>query len=196
MVRISDSLLFLAGAFVTAIALSGCAGTDENSLAIDNFDPAGEAIPGIESEKPTQKRKGFWFGGKNEKAKVEQTNGDAPSAEKPAPDDPPAEQPRRPRRISMGQVHMVHAQGRFVLIQAAQMKKIPPEADLMTYSPAGRPTGKLKISPEKKGNFFVADIVQGNPQPNDRVMVFVMEGADGQLNYEADPGQDGEEFLE
>lgn len=199
MVRISDSFPLLLGLIVAAVGfLTGCFGTGQETIAIDDFDPTGEAIPGVEAGKSKPKKEGWLFGRKKgDRSESSEASVEPESSEKPeSPQSPKASGPQRPRRISMGQVHMVHAQGRFVLIQAAQMKKVPPEAELMTYSPQGRPTGKLRISPEKKGNFFVADILKGKPQPGDKVMVFGMEGPDGQLVFGGNPDPDAEEVLE
>jgi hypothetical protein len=97
-----------------------------------------------------------------------------------------------PQRMPIGTVHMVHQSGGFVLIQTSRTSEISPDADLLTYDLRGRPTGKLKLSPERKGAFLTADIVQGLPQANDRVVIFGYLDNQGQMRYDASDPTRGE----
>jgi hypothetical protein len=76
-----------------------------------------------------------------------------------------------PQQWPVGSVHLVNTEARFILIRTSRTTALSPEADLMSYDQTGRPTGKLRLSPENKAGFLAADIVQGNPQPGDRVVV-------------------------
>ena len=49
----------------------------------------------------------------------------------------------------------------------------------LTYDMGGRPTGKLKISPERKSGFLAADIVEGHPQTGDRVLMYGYQNGEG-----------------
>ena len=100
-----------------------------------------------------------------------------------------------PKRLEIGIVHLVHTQGRFVLIQASRQTELPPRTEMLTYNPGGRPTGKLRLSPERKGAFLVADIVQGSPNALDTVEIFGIEDAGGRVRV-AEPTGDGPQVLE
>lgn len=104
---------------------------------------------------------------------------------------PPASLPV-PQKLPIGSVHLVHSAGGFVLIRTSRTAVIPPEAEMATYDERGRPTGKLKLSPERKGAFLVADITQGNPGANDRVVMFSILDEGGQEKFDAAFGEGGE----
>lgn len=100
-----------------------------------------------------------------------------------------------PQKLPIGSVHLVHASGGFVLIRTSRTAAIPAEAELATYDERGRPTGKLKLSPERKGAFLAADIVGGNPGANDRVVMYSYLDEGGQMRFDTAAG-DGGEVLE
>lgn len=100
----------------------------------------------------------------------------------------------QPRRIAIGAVHLVNQQAGFVLVKASRTSEIPEGADLFSYTPSGIPSGKLKLSPERKGAFLVADIIEGNPRNDEVVMFFGIEGADGEMASDFDP--DAPQVLE
>ena len=82
-----------------------------------------------------------------------------------------------------------------MLIQSSRLASIPAEAELFTYNLAGRPTGKLKMSPERKGSFLTADIVQGHTSAGDRVLMFSYLDETGQMRFD-DRDPDAVEVLE
>ena len=100
-----------------------------------------------------------------------------------------------PQKLPIGSVHLVHETGGFVLIQSSRLASIPAEAELFTYNLAGRPTGKLKMSPERKGSFLTADIVQGRPSAGDRVLMFSYLDETGEMRFD-DRDPDAVEVLE
>lgn len=97
----------------------------------------------------------------------------------PAAESAPAPALPRPQKRPIGTVHLVQPAAGFLLIQSSRTLAVAPEAELMTYDAGGRPTGKLKLSPERKSGFLAADIVEGHPQVGDRVLLFSVEGAPG-----------------
>jgi hypothetical protein len=99
-----------------------------------------------------------------------------------------------PQKVTVGKVHLVHEDARFVLIQSTRLATLPAAAEMMTYSPEGRPTGRLRISPERKGAFLVADILSGNPKVDDAVVLYGIQGPDGKLI--TDPNPEAFEVLE
>ena len=76
------------------------------------------------------------------------------------------------QQLPIGSVHLVHEEAKFLLIRSSRTTSVAPEAELLTYDAGGRPTGKLKLSPERKSGFLTADIVEGRPQTGDRVVMF------------------------
>ncbi|MCB1229229.1 MAG: hypothetical protein KDN19_03120 [Verrucomicrobiae bacterium] len=100
-----------------------------------------------------------------------------------------------PQKLPIGSVHLVHEAGGFVLIRTGRTTEIKPEADLVTFDEQGRPTGKLKLSPERKGAFLAADIVEGHPAVNDRVVMFGYLDGQGEIRFE-NLGGDQDEVLE
>jgi len=82
------------------------------------------------------------------------------------------ETPPLTHQLPIGSVHLVHEDARFLLIRSSRTTTVAPDAELLTYDSGGRPTGKLKLSPERKSGFLAADIVEGRPKTGDRVVVF------------------------
>lgn len=91
----------------------------------------------------------------------------AKEKEKPAPRATATEFP-------IGSVQTVMVDEKFVLIRSSKGLTLEAGTEMMTYGLNGRPTAKLSLSPEKKGAFVVADIVQGNPKRGDRVIAMGM----------------------
>ncbi len=98
-----------------------------------------------------------FLGGKKEKDEVA-----LPKEEKPSPP--------LPTEFPIGSIQMVRGDENFVLIRSSKAMNLEVGTEMMTYALNGKPTSKLKLSPERKGSFVVADIVQGNPQKGDRVV--------------------------
>lgn len=160
-----------AGLLLCAVALVGLAGCRGGGDA-----------------EPVVKKQGSLFGkvfsGKNKKGKEADAGEGAAKKKKAA----------QPRQIPIGVVHLVNRGAHFVLIKSSRTSAVPEGADLFSYTAAGIPSGKLKLSPERKGAFLVADIIEGNPQSNEVVMFFGIEGADGELAADYDP--DAPQVLE
>lgn len=91
----------------------------------------------------------------------------------------PAPTPALTQKLPVGSVHLVQEDARFVLIRSSRLTVIAPDAELITYDSGGRPTGRLKLSPERKSGFLAADIIEGRPQTGDRVLLYgVAAGAE------------------
>lgn len=99
-----------------------------------------------------------------------------------------------PQKYPVGLVHLVQLEGKFVLIRTgSRLMEVSPDGDLMTYDQSGRPTGKLKLSPERKSGFLAADIVEGAPKAGDRVVWFGYLNGNGSRASDPfrDPGGEG-----
>lgn len=163
------------------------------SLGSCGFDgKSGRGLLGLGKDKPDaeepqvpagagEEKKGFgklggWFGRDRKKPREGQSS--------------PANPLPIPQKLPIGSVHLVHKTGGFVLIRTSRTAEVDPNAEMATYDEGGRPTGKLRLSPERKGAFLVADIVEGNPQANDRVLLFGFIDQEGSLQFDtADPNQ-------
>lgn len=91
---------------------------------------------------------------------------------------------------NVGSVEMVNPESKFVIVRLGSNAPIAVDTSLTTISPTGT-VAKLKVTPERKGIFATADIVEGEPQKGDTV-VFKYEGkpaaaAAGQLTSEPLP---------
>ncbi len=73
----------------------------------------------------------------------------------------------------IGVVEMVNPEQRFVLVRT-QGKILIPAGQELTAMDASGTTTKLKVSPEKKQDFLIADIVDGNPRAGN-VVVFKLD---------------------
>ena len=103
-----------------------------------------------------------------------------PDAPKPADPAKASSNPvLQPQQLPIGSVHLVQEDSRFVLIRTSRLTSVSPDAELLTYDMGGRPTGKLKISPERKSGFLAADIVEGHPQTGDRVLMYGYQNGEG-----------------
>ncbi len=75
----------------------------------------------------------------------------------------------RPDSASIGTVHMVDHSHDFLLIRASRNTSIEYGTPLISQSPNGKQSAELKLSPERKGAFLVADIIKGSPDVGDQV---------------------------
>jgi hypothetical protein len=71
--------------------------------------------------------------------------------------------------VVIGEVALVDAAGRFVLIDLDSNLCVPPGASLRTTNATGG-TGRLLASPEEERPFVAADIVAGHPAVGDQVL--------------------------
>lgn len=69
----------------------------------------------------------------------------------------------------IGVIEMVNPEQNYVLINCEQQVDIPPGTEILTQGVNGT-NGKLKVTPERKGNYITADIVEGTPQLRDLVI--------------------------
>lgn len=79
-----------------------------------------------------------------------------------------------PKNTLIGIVEMVNPEQKYVLIRCEQQPKLNPGADLIALDATGT-EAKLKLTPERKGLYLTADIVEGHP----RVMNLVLQRTGG-----------------
>lgn len=77
--------------------------------------------------------------------------------------------PAGPKNTLIGIVEMVNPEQKYVLIRCEQLPKLEAGAELIALDATGTET-KLKLTPERKGRYLTADIVEGQP----RVMNLVL----------------------
>ncbi len=85
--------------------------------------------------------------------------------------------PKATKEIRVGEVRVVGAGRRFVLIEVSPRPDMPllsPGLQLRTRTPVsvtvgGEQTGTLRVSPERRQPFLIADVVDGDPHANDLV---------------------------
>ncbi len=75
----------------------------------------------------------------------------------------------------IGVVELVNPEQNYVLINCEQRLNIPAGTEIMTQNADGS-KAKLKVSPERKGNYITADITEGTPQVRDIVLYQVHRG--------------------
>lgn len=68
-----------------------------------------------------------------------------------------------PRALHIGTVQMVNPEQEYVLIRCEQLYNLPPGTEVTAISPEGKPA-LLKLTPERKGWFWTADIQEGSPE--------------------------------
>lgn len=81
------------------------------------------------------------------------------------------------KETRVGEVRVIGAARRFVLIEVLPRPDLPtlsPGLELRTRAPAraasgGEQTGTLRVSPERRQPFIVADVIDGEPHLEDRV---------------------------
>ncbi|MBB5033035.1 hypothetical protein [Prosthecobacter vanneervenii] len=69
----------------------------------------------------------------------------------------------------IGVIEMVNPEQNYVLINCEQQLDIPAGTEIISQGVNGT-NGKLKVTPERKGNYITADIVEGTPQLRDLVV--------------------------
>lgn len=69
----------------------------------------------------------------------------------------------------IGVIEMVNPEQNYVLINCEQQVDIPAGTEILSQGVNGT-DGKLKVTPERKGNYITADIVEGSPQVRDLVI--------------------------
>lgn len=75
----------------------------------------------------------------------------------------------------IGVIELVNPEQNYVLINCEQRVDIPAGTEIISQGVNG-PDGKLKVTPERKGNYITADITQGLPQLRDLVVYQVKPG--------------------
>ncbi|WP_395715393.1 hypothetical protein [Prosthecobacter sp.] len=75
----------------------------------------------------------------------------------------------------VGVIELVNPEQNYVLINCEQRLNIPAGTEIVAQSTDGTKT-KLKVSPERKGNYITADITEGAPQIRDLVLYQVKQG--------------------
>lgn len=69
----------------------------------------------------------------------------------------------------IGVIELVNPEQNYVLINCEQRLAIPPGTEILAQNPDGSKV-RLKVSPERKGNYITADITEGVPQVRDLVL--------------------------
>lgn len=75
----------------------------------------------------------------------------------------------------VGVIELVNPEQNYVLINCEQRLHIPAGTEVISQKADGSKT-KLKISPERKGNYITADIIEGSPDVRDLVLYQVKPG--------------------
>ncbi len=75
----------------------------------------------------------------------------------------------------IGVIELVNPEQNYVLINCEQRVDIPPGTEIISQGANGT-DAKLRVTPERKGNYITADITQGTPQLRDLVVYKVVRG--------------------
>jgi hypothetical protein len=75
----------------------------------------------------------------------------------------------------IGVIEMVNPEQNYVLINCEQRVDIPAGTEIISQGVNGS-NAKLRVTPERKGNYITADITQGAPQLRDLVVYQVKRG--------------------
>lgn|GEM_PF-451526 len=75
----------------------------------------------------------------------------------------------------IGVIELVNPEQNYVLINCEQRVDIPPGTEIISQGTNGT-DAKLRVTPERKGNYITADITQGTPQLHDLVVYKVVRG--------------------
>ncbi|MDZ4405602.1 hypothetical protein [Prosthecobacter sp.] len=75
----------------------------------------------------------------------------------------------------IGVIELVNPEQNYVLINCEQRLNIPAGTEIVSQGADGSKT-KLKVTPERKGNYITADITEGTPQLRDIVLYKVKPG--------------------
>lgn len=73
-----------------------------------------------------------------------------------------------PLTLVIGTVRMVNPEQEYVLIRCEQLYNLAPGTEVTAVSPQGQ-AARLKLTPERKGWFWTADIVEGRPETGNLV---------------------------
>ena len=76
---------------------------------------------------------------------------------------PPKAQPLR----QVGTIRTLSNDGSYVIVELEPGMMVSPGCELLITATGGKPA-RMKVA-EIQGSYFVADIVEGNPEPGDRV---------------------------
>ena len=74
-------------------------------------------------------------------------------------------------QLPIGTIHLVDADGGFVLVRSNRSYKIEPDTMLTAVGDEGETTSILKVSHAHKGPFLSADILNGIPRSGQRVLM-------------------------
>ena len=75
----------------------------------------------------------------------------------------------------IGVIELVNPEQNYVLINCEQRVDIPPGTEIISQGAHGT-DAKLRVTPERKGNYITADITEGMPQLSDLVVYQVKRG--------------------
>lgn len=75
----------------------------------------------------------------------------------------------------IGVIELVNPEQNYVLINCEQRLNIPAGTEIVSQNADGSKT-KLKVTPERKGNYITADITEGTPQLRDLVLYKIKPG--------------------
>ncbi len=75
----------------------------------------------------------------------------------------------------VGVIDMVNPEQNYVLIHCEQRLNLPAGTEIIAQNSDGSKV-KLKVSPERKGNYITADIKEGTPQVKDLVLYQIRKG--------------------
>ncbi|MFN0076895.1 MAG: hypothetical protein ACKVY0_10490 [Prosthecobacter sp.] len=75
----------------------------------------------------------------------------------------------------IGVIELVNPEQNYVLINCEQRLNIPAGTEIVSQNADGSKT-KLKVTPERKGNYITADILEGSPQLRDIVLYKIKPG--------------------
>ena len=75
----------------------------------------------------------------------------------------------------IGVIELVNPEQNYVLINCEQRLNIPAGTEIVSQNADGSKT-KLKVTPERKGNYITADITEGTPQLRDIVLYKIKPG--------------------
>ncbi|MDB6004491.1 MAG: hypothetical protein JWR15_1478, partial [Prosthecobacter sp.] len=75
----------------------------------------------------------------------------------------------------IGVIELVNPEQNYVLINCEQRVDIPPGTEIISQGVNGS-NAKLRVTPERKGNYITADITQGTPVVRDLVVYQVKPG--------------------
>ncbi len=93
----------------------------------------------------------------------------------PSPSKKSPEDKRIGQAKVIGVIELVNPEQNYVLINCEQRVDIPPGTEIISQGVNGS-NAKLRVTPERKGNYITADITQGTPVVRDLVVYQVKSG--------------------